>query len=292
MTVDRSDFERAITPVPEGAGEEAAAPDPLTRIYREDFESLHGVLCRLKRNRLSPEEAQEALQNAFLALSERHRRDGFWPDDVRAWLVRVAVIQSRRRDRRPAVSLDQPAASQSSSFLGALSAAFADPLVKSPSSILTQEETLALMKDALEELPDDVRVVVESHILEGKTFAEIARECELSEENAKKICQRGLSQIHESLGRHSSTMVPEADANTYRPRTRRGALEAIGTLPKKYARMLEARYASRLALEQCALLEGITPDEARERLARAEELLVRKYGLGAEALEGLLRKAN
>jgi RNA polymerase sigma factor (sigma-70 family) len=272
-------------------GEETSPSDPLTRIYREDFESLHGVLCRLKRNRLSPEEAQEALQNAFLALSERHRRDGFWPDDVRAWLVRVAVIQARRRTRRPAVSLDQPAGKQDS-FMGALSAAFADPLVKSPSSILTQEETLSLMKGALEELSEEVRVVVESHIVDGKTFAEIARERDLSEENAKKICQRGLSQIHETLGRHSSTMVPEANANTYRPRTRKGALEAIDTLPKEYARILEHRYVSNLPLEQCAVLESLSRETAQTRLDRGEELLERKYGLSPLDLVALLRKAN
>lgn len=277
---------------PESAAAQGpAAVDPLTQIYREDFESLHAILCRLKRNRLTPEQAQEALQNAFLALSERHRRTGFWPDDVRAWLVRVAVIQARRSSRRPMVPLDAPVAA-ATSFLGPLSAALSDPDAKGPSTILSEEETLSLMKAALEELPEDIRVVVESHIFEGKTFAAIARERNLSEENAKKICQRGLSQIHESLGRHSSTMVPEADANTYTPRTRKGALEAIRTLPKEYARVLEARYGSDLTIDQCALLESVGADTASARLKRGEELLLRKYGLSPEDLATLLRRAS
>lgn len=283
--------EPVITPASGIMAEETAGADRLTQIYREDFESLHGALCRLKHNRLSPEDAQEALQNAFLVLSERHRRDGFWPDDVRSWLVRVAVIQSRRKARRPAVSLDRPAGVRSS-FEVALSRVLADPLTKGPSTVLSEEETLSLIKMALEELSDDVREIVQSHVLEGKSFAEIAGAQGLSEENAKKICQRGLSQLHESMGRHSSSMVPEADANTYQPRTRRGALEALGTLPREYARMLEARYDSGLSLEQCAALEGITAEAAQSRLARAEELFHRKYGLSTEDLIALLRKAS
>jgi RNA polymerase sigma factor (sigma-70 family) len=269
----------AINPSPEGG--------KLDETYRKEFENLHDILCRLKHSRLLPEEAQESLQNAFVILSERHARTGFWPDDARSWLIRVAVIQARRQSRRSLVSLDASDPSRPA-FSAPLSVALRNPQEKGPSTVLLEEEKFTLTREALQLLPEESRRIVEAHVLEGNSFAAVAEAAGLSEENAKKICQRALLQIRSRLGRYSSSLVPWASANTYKPRTRKGILEAIHTLPRNYSEMLEARYDSGLSMGQCAALKGLSGRAAEERLRRAEELMERKYGISPEEIVALL----
>jgi DNA-directed RNA polymerase specialized sigma24 family protein len=156
---------------------------------------------------------------------------------------------------------------------------------------LLDAEKLGYSVDALMSLEARDRRILEMRVLEHREFEEIALRLGMTPESVRKAFQRAQSHFRDFMSRYSSTMVQQADSNTYRPRTRAGALRAIQSLPREYADALEAHLHQGLTPPTVAALLGVPLEEADRRLARGQELLLRKYGFRTvEEFQALLRR--
>jgi RNA polymerase sigma-70 factor (ECF subfamily) len=237
-------------------------PAELDALFRDMEPRLRAALFRDFRT-MSHEEADEIIQDAFVDLQAGQAR-GRTPADPAAWLVRVArnLALKRRRTSRS----------------GPLPSEMADGSRPDPLAAVLQAEKLQVSVDALLALPEEDRKLVVLRDLEGRSFGAIASATGLGEEQARKAYQRARARLSDAGGRYSSSAVQAGRPAEYRPRTRRGALRAIGTLPREYADALKARYADGVGPEGLPARLGVPAGEAARRLARGEELLARKYG--------------
>lgn len=271
----------APTPRPPSSPPDVSA----TTLYRTLFPSLFDQLCRTPCFRRAPDEAHDALQAAFEALLERQSRTRFLPDHPERWLLQVAKNQGKRArsSRSPALSLDSPRTAADDDMAPLLEA-LPDPRLRRPISELVERERSTVARNALESLPEESRSVVDRHLFQDIPFPRIAAELGREEETVKKTFQRALKKIHEALGRYSSTCIPEGGPETYLPHSRQGLRKIIRTLPIEYARLLEASCDHLLPLEQIAAEEGLSIEEVRKRLHRADELMQKKYRLTSRDL--------
>ncbi len=156
------------------------------RAFRELFEALAPtVLAIARRHGLRDAEAKDVVQQTFLGV-HRARGDFRRGAPVRPWVVTIArnVVrdQLRRRyvRREDALELDGPI----------------EPRIEAPEyGVPTAEGLLAWAHKALAKLPEAQRRVIELHSVEGRSFAEVAREVGCSEGAARVRAHRGYETI-------------------------------------------------------------------------------------------------
>jgi RNA polymerase sigma-70 factor (ECF subfamily) len=165
------------------SGLRAGSPEAFERIVRQFGPGMLSVARRILRD---DDEAREAVQEAFIsAYRARRRFEG--ASRLSTWLHRIAVnsalIRLRRRRRRPEEPLDDllPAFAADGHHAERL-ASWAEP----PDVALERAETRALIRDAINRLPDNYRVVLLLRDIEQLTTAETAEALGLTP-NAVKI---------------------------------------------------------------------------------------------------------
>ncbi len=135
--------------------------------------------------------AQEAFISAYRAI-QRFRGGSF-----RAWLLRIVTNacydELRRRKRRPQTSLEA---------LYVESESPDDPLVsraESPEAYTQRMELQAAIKNCLEELPDEQRVVAILSDLEGLSYEEIAQSTGTALGTVKSRLSRSRARLRDCL---------------------------------------------------------------------------------------------
>jgi RNA polymerase sigma factor (sigma-70 family) len=149
------------------------------RMYRDHRRDVYGAVLREVRD---PAEAEDVTQIAFLNAFRAMRR-GERPEKPRAWLVTIArnVVRRRYRDlmRRPQeVGLDPEVA-----------AALAE--VDGP--------TAAEIGGAIKRLPPSQRMVILLREIQGRSYAEIAEELDLSVAAVETLIFRARRSLSEEL---------------------------------------------------------------------------------------------
>ena len=141
------------------------------------FETEHGRLVGYVRRwlvGLSEEDAEDIVQDVALNLFDR--ADVTAPiRNLSAYVYRALknrVVDLLRRRRRPALSLDQPAAGEESPALADLVRDEAGP----PEERLERKELADRLWGALETLPPEDRAIIIATELEGWTFQDLADE--------------------------------------------------------------------------------------------------------------------
>ncbi len=141
---------------------------------------LHNLFLRhakeiarsLRRRGISPEDAADLTQDAFLRVLATPPAEAASHHNPRAYLYRVshnlATNQTRRNRLLPTVDLDDEVAAQ-----------VADPS-PGPETIVYSRQCLAQTAAALATLPDRTRKAFELHRLSGLTIAEVGEELGLS----------------------------------------------------------------------------------------------------------------
>jgi RNA polymerase sigma-70 factor (ECF subfamily) len=113
------------------------------------------------------EAANDALQAVFAKAAAQGGMAR--PHSLKGWLFRVAVNEAmliRRRAGIDARAKRRLAAEQTRNEFG-------------PDAPLVRRETIERVRQALDELPGEQRIVVHARVYENKTFAQIADELEL-----------------------------------------------------------------------------------------------------------------
>jgi len=126
----------------------------------------------LRQRGVSPEDAADLTQDAFLRVLATPPREAGSNHNPRAYLHRVshnlATNQLRRNRLVPMVELSEEIVAQ-----------VADPF-PDPETVVYSRQCLALTAAALATLPDRTRKAFELHRLSGRTIAQVAEELGLS----------------------------------------------------------------------------------------------------------------
>lgn len=180
------------------------AGDPVafeTLVYRHR-DRLWSVALRTTSD---PEEAADALQDAFL--SAFRRADQFRGEAaVTTWLHRIVVNacldRLRRRSSRPAVALPDD-----------LGQTLADP-----GDQMSQRETQLVIAAALANLPPDQRAAIVLVDVEGQSIQEAAELLGCPTGTVKSRCSRGRARLAEELAflrnrKEPDTVIPKDNAS-------------------------------------------------------------------------------
>lgn len=173
---------------------DAAAFDTLVTRYASD---VHALLIRLTE---SAEEAGDLTQETFLsALKAIKKFRG--EADLKTWLFRIAINQSRnrhrwwqRRRRHQTISLDEPYGQSETPLSETVSSSFADP----EQETLRREREKMLIK-ALNDLPDIFREAIVLCDVEGFSYEEIANALEINIGTVKSRISRGREELRKKL---------------------------------------------------------------------------------------------
>jgi RNA polymerase sigma-70 factor, ECF subfamily len=173
---------------------DAAAFDTLVTRYGAD---IYALLCRLTEN---AEEAGDLTQETFLsALKAVKKFRG--EADLKTWLVRIAINESRnrhrwwqRRRRSQTVSLDAPYGEGQSPLSETVKSRTANP----EQETLRREREKILIK-ALNDLPDIFREAIILCDIEGFSYEEIAQTLEINIGTVKSRIARGRDELRKKL---------------------------------------------------------------------------------------------
>ncbi|MBS1796756.1 MAG: sigma-70 family RNA polymerase sigma factor [Acidobacteria bacterium] len=173
---------------------DADAFDTLANRYAGD---IYGLLYRLTQD---PEEARDLTQETFLSALraiDRFRGEA----DLKTWLFRIAINESRnrfrwwkRRRRDLTISLDVPAGNGETP----LSETFSSKS-PSPEENALRAEREKLLREALGELPEIFREAVVLCDIEGLTYEEIAATLEVNIGTVKSRIARGRDELRRKL---------------------------------------------------------------------------------------------
>ena len=142
--------------------------------------------------------AEDLVQESFLRLV-RELNAGRTPDNVKAWLFRVAYNEALAVRRRQAVG------DKANRFL----AENLRPDESGPEVDVSQAETVAAVRAALNELPAEQRQVVALRIYEQRRFAEIAEQLRLPLGTVLSRMQLALQKLRRSLKGHGDDAAEE-----------------------------------------------------------------------------------
>jgi len=146
-------------------------------IVREQARGLLAVARRLLRN---DDDAREAVQDAFVSAFRSCRRfEG--SSRISTWLHRIVVnaclMRLRTQRRKIEVPIDEwlprflPDGHHEASFVDWSNAAYA---------LIEQEETCALVRRCIDQLPDSYRTVLVMHDIEGIPVDQVATALDIS----------------------------------------------------------------------------------------------------------------
>ena len=173
---------------------DADAFDKLVTRYSND---IYALLYRLTSD---GEEAADLTQETFLRALKAIK--GFRGEsDLRTWLYRIAINESRnrfrwwkRRRREKTVSLDESLGNSESVYQDIL----ADNAA-SPEEEALRRERERILQSALRELPDIYREPIVLFDIEGLTYDEICRALELNQGTLKSRLARGRQELKKRL---------------------------------------------------------------------------------------------
>lgn len=146
-------------------------------IVREHGRGLLAVARRLLRN---DDDAREAVQDAFVSAFRSCRRfEG--SSRISTWLHRIVVNSCLMRLRTQRRSVEVPIDDWLPRFLpdGHHEASFID-WSNAAHAMIEQEETCALVRRSIDQLPDSYRTVLLMHDIEGIPVDEVAAALEIS----------------------------------------------------------------------------------------------------------------
>jgi len=237
-------------------------------------------------NSLSDDDIDDIVNEAFKELWNRFEQNTA-PNDSRAWLAATVHNNARKLAKDRQAHKTSPAIANPADPQGSSAPGLVDPNQRRALSQLVRKDDLAATRDAMARLDEQDRRLVELAEIDGKEIPAIASELGLPVEMLKKRLQRARKRISDYLANAAgSSYLSEADSDTYKPRTREKAIEALNALPAESARILNERYVQEIPLPKIAVRRKLSLAEAQELLIRAEGHLKKRYAM---TLDGFLR---
>ncbi len=168
------------------------AADQFERLAGENERQVYAVCYHMMGNREDARDcAQETMLRAFRAF-DSFRRDAAFS----TWITRIAmnVCTDELRKRRPALSLDQLREDKGLDVADAAPTAYAR---------LEEKERLRLLREALAELPEDMRQMIVFRDLRGMSYDDIAQALDMPLGTVKSRVSRAREKLSSLLKQSS-----------------------------------------------------------------------------------------
>lgn len=164
------------------------------RLRDKYWGSLNAMLYRMVRNELDAEDlTQEAFIKAFASLPSFNFQYAF-----STWLYKIAsnnCIDYLRKRRLKTVSIDEPVRTNK----GEMEMQLPDPDIPSPDAPLTSQERTQILQEAIADLPEKYRVVIELRHEKEMEYQDIAEELDLPLGTVKAHLFRARAQLLKRL---------------------------------------------------------------------------------------------
>lgn len=161
------------------------SPQLIADLHHKHSQELLRFLCGVLRDGVL---AQDVCQVAFAKLAERGHE--VQPDAYKSWLFRVGMNEALAVRRHEAVG--RKVTEQWTWTAEQASGSADEPLLK--------HESAKLVRQAIEELPEEQRQVVRMRMYEEKTFAVIAEELQIPLGTALGRMRAALQKLRNRLG--------------------------------------------------------------------------------------------
>ena len=179
--------------------------------FRQLVAHYHGGLLNVARTLLREGEAEEAVQEAWVA-AYRHIARFEGRSSLRTWLTRIVINEAKMRLRKNGreIILD-------------LASAEPDPLADrfdtsghwapgpqrwdahSPEQLLEERDLLDCLRRTLEKLPTNQRVVLELRDLQGEELDTICNMLDISASNVRVLLHRARAQLFGTVDHYQET---------------------------------------------------------------------------------------
>lgn len=164
------------------------------RLREKYYGPLSGMLYRMVKNQEDAEDlTQEAFIKAFKSLKSFNPHYAF-----STWLYRIAsnnCIDYLRKKRLKTVSMDEPLSTRS----GEMERQYEDVNALLPDEAITARERAAILKQAIEDLPQKYRRVIEMRHGQDMEYQDIADELELPLGTVKAHLFRARARLAKAL---------------------------------------------------------------------------------------------
>jgi RNA polymerase sigma-70 factor (ECF subfamily) len=183
-------------------------------------DSLSPALLRMARMYVRDQAvAEEVVQETWISVLRGI--DGFeGRSALRTWIFRILINTAKTRGQREARSIPFSAAASGDEpsvdpdrFLGPDHRwpgdwAFVPTEWPTPEEELLSGETLQVILDAIDELPEAQRAVITMHDIEGVPSAEVASTLEISDVNQRVLLHRARSKVRAALESYFGAVAP------------------------------------------------------------------------------------
>jgi RNA polymerase sigma-70 factor (ECF subfamily) len=183
-------------------------------------DSLSPALLRMARMYVRDQAvAEEVVQETWISvLRGIDRFEG--RSALRTWIFRILINTAKTRGQREARSIPFSAAASGDEpsvdpdrFLGPDHRwpgdwAFVPTEWPTPEEELLSGETLQVILDAIDELPEAQRAVITMHDIEGVPSAEVASTLEISDVNQRVLLHRARSKVRAALESYFGAVAP------------------------------------------------------------------------------------
>ncbi len=164
------------------------------RLREKYHGSLNGMLYRMVKNQEDAEDlTQEAFIKAFKSLESFNPQYAF-----STWLYRIAsnnCIDYLRKKRLKTVSMDEPLSTRQ----GEMERQYEDVNAPLPDEAITARERAVILKQAIENLPEKYRLVIEMRHGQDMEYQDIADELELPLGTVKAHLFRARARLAKAL---------------------------------------------------------------------------------------------
>jgi RNA polymerase sigma-70 factor (ECF subfamily) len=204
-----SELDNALPPVPLGEVEskiEAARQGSLAALGQV-LETCRGYLLSIANQELDSElrakvGPSDVVQESFLEANRDFEKfNGRTQEDLLAWLRRI-LLHNLANVRRQFCATDKRRVDREVPFSVALGGPVEDNLIAggaTPGSELAAQEQVARMLQAVEQLPEHYREVLQLRHQEGQSFEDIGARTGRSAEAARKVWARAVELLKERL---------------------------------------------------------------------------------------------
>ena len=148
------------------------SPEKVQAIYDEHCEALQRFLVGVLRDSST---AADALQSCFMKLMEKGHLVQ-QQESIRSWLFRVAFNEAMLIKRRVSTNRKHAPSIAWKAQLSAGAEKGTDSKLSQSVHFAIQQEDIARVREALQQIPEPQRRVVELRIYEGLKFREIAEQ--------------------------------------------------------------------------------------------------------------------
>jgi RNA polymerase sigma-70 factor (ECF subfamily) len=191
--------------LPRGAGRKRAVAEPPEEgsELRAQFEalalphldSLYRTGLRMTRSR---EEAEDLVQETYMKAFRSFRT--FQPDtNIRAWLFKIMTNSYINRYRKQSAEPTKARFQDVKAFLSSAEAAETTAAAEDMQDFDLDERLDGEVKQALEELPEEFRIVVVMALVEGLSYKEIARTLDIPIGTVMSRLYRGRHALKQRL---------------------------------------------------------------------------------------------